>query len=109
MNDNLPPSGKHKFNPYLLLAMILVFICLPLFLLWYQYLGPPPDRALEKITTGMSKNEVTAIVGKPDWVETLPDGSELWAFRSEWGLSGLLFPNYLSFSPKGLIDITVWS
>ena len=107
MNENLPAQINYR-ETWTFRALVLVF---GVTLLWiaYCYLGPPPDRNLGGITIGMTKAQVTALVGEPDWIESHSDGSELWAFRAEWGLAGLICPYYISFSPKGLIDSTVWS
>lgn len=62
-------------------------------------------RPLHLVQIGMTKTEVVAVIGEPDWKE----GQDMWAYRVRGdGFWGILMPNYFQFDENGILT-NAWS
>ena len=85
-----------------------IAVCITLLLLiagglaWLYW--PPPARPFQLVKTGMTKTQVEAALGPPDWVENAGTPMEVWAYRDEGGIMGWLMPMYVPFDAKGKVE-----
>ena len=87
-------SGRVCISISLLAVLILIFLYSSI-----TFMDGKPHK-INLATVGMSKAQVLAAVGPPDWQE----GLLLWAYRVKGdGVTGILTPYYFTFNKNGVL------
>ena len=86
--------GRICISISLLAVVILIFLYSAI-----TFMDGKPHK-INLATVGMSKAQVVAAVGQPDWQE----GALLWAYRVKGdGVTGILAPYYFTFDKNGVL------
>jgi hypothetical protein len=92
------PRSKSMFALLVVAFSILMLFCGGL---WWHGEGAPLDQ-VARISPGMNKEQVIALLGHPHTINRSPDGSESWCYcRCTWCMI------FIHLTPAGTVDRTV--
>ena len=93
--------NKHKWIFGFIIAILFVICLLFLFACWSMNSLPVPKSQAEKIVSGMTKENVSSILGQPNQVQSTADSnSETWIYSHTFQWSMFL----VDFNDKGLVS-----